>query len=97
MVQRPCPDLRGGCAAMRIPTATGGEGLGNDPSYPAPSSSLGPQVSVRSVIGLLRNPRLAANLLDARSFLRLAQNERNLLFAGIRPLHGSLPGWSPKT
>ena len=35
MVQRPRPDLRGGCAAMRIPTATGGEGLGNDPSYPA--------------------------------------------------------------
>ena len=35
MVQRPCPDLRGGCAAMRIPTVTGGEGLGNDPSYPA--------------------------------------------------------------
>ena len=24
MVQRPCPDLRGGCAAMRIPTATAG-------------------------------------------------------------------------
>ena len=22
MVQRPCPDLRGGCAAMRIPTVT---------------------------------------------------------------------------
>ena len=26
MVQRPRPDLRGGCAAMRIPTATGGRG-----------------------------------------------------------------------
>ena len=24
MVQRPRPDLRGGCAAMRIPTATAG-------------------------------------------------------------------------
>ena len=24
MVQRPCPDLRAGCAAMRIPTATAG-------------------------------------------------------------------------
>ena len=35
MVQRPCPDLRGGCAAMRIPTATEGRGSVNDPSYPA--------------------------------------------------------------
>ena len=26
MVQRPRPDLRGGCAAMRIPTVTGGRG-----------------------------------------------------------------------
>ena len=26
MVQRPCPDLRGGCAAMRIPTVTEGRG-----------------------------------------------------------------------
>ncbi len=34
MDERPCPDLRGGCAVMRIPTVTGGEGLGNDPSYP---------------------------------------------------------------
>ncbi len=33
MDERPCPDRCGGCAAMRIPTVTGG--LGNDPSYPA--------------------------------------------------------------
>ena len=36
MVQRPRPDLRGGCAAMRIPTATAGGGgcaPGNRRSY----------------------------------------------------------------
>ena len=35
MVQRPRPDLRGGCAAMRIPTVTAGGGgaLGNQRSY----------------------------------------------------------------
>ena len=31
MVQRPRPDLRGGCAAMRIPTATGGRGSATTP------------------------------------------------------------------
>ena len=33
MVQRPRPDLRGGCAAMRIPTATAG-GAGQPASLP---------------------------------------------------------------
>ena len=49
------------------------------------------------VVGLLRNPRLAANLLDPRPFLHMAQDERNLLVAELRPLHGKLPGWSSKT
>ena len=31
MVQRPRPDLRGGCAAMRIPTVTGGRGSATTP------------------------------------------------------------------
>ena len=31
MVQRPCPDLREGCAAMRIPTATEGRGAAMPP------------------------------------------------------------------
>ena len=31
MVQRPRPDLRGGCAVMRIPTATGGRGSATTP------------------------------------------------------------------
>ncbi len=31
MVQRPRPDLRGGCAAMRIPTVTGGRGAAMPP------------------------------------------------------------------
>ena len=35
MVQRPRPDLRGGCAAMRIPTATAG-GAGKPASLPRP-------------------------------------------------------------
>ena len=45
MVQRPCPDLRGACAAMSIPTATGGRGA----AMPPPTRLPGPEsVSVRS-------------------------------------------------
>ena len=40
MVQRPCPDLRGGCAAMRIPTVTGSRGWATARGHPANSSSL---------------------------------------------------------
>ena len=43
MVQRPCPDLRGGCAAMRIPTVTGGRGSVTTPptrpKHPLPNRS----------------------------------------------------------
>ena len=35
MVQRPRPDLRGGCAAMRIPTATGSRGWATARGHPA--------------------------------------------------------------
>ena len=35
MVQRPRPDLRGGCAAMRIPTATGSRGWVTARGHPA--------------------------------------------------------------
>ena len=34
MVQRPRLDLRGGCAAMRIPTVTGGRGSVTTPPRP---------------------------------------------------------------
>ena len=37
MVQRPCPDLRGGCVAIRIPTATEGRGsVTTPPTRPRP-------------------------------------------------------------
>ena len=35
MVQRPCPDLRGGVRSNAHSYRNRGEGLGNDPSYPA--------------------------------------------------------------
>ena len=39
MVERPSPDLRGGCAAMRIPTATEGRGsVTTTPTRPPVSS-----------------------------------------------------------
>ena len=49
MVERPCPDLCGGCAERRIPTATRGKGLGNDPFYPAAIVGLRTVVSTRQV------------------------------------------------
>ena len=39
MVQRPRPDLRGGCAAMRIPTVTAG-GAGQPASLPRSDQGL---------------------------------------------------------
>ena len=46
MVQRPCPDLRGGCAAMRIPTATAG-GAGQPCVPTATQSPVGKSMKLR--------------------------------------------------
>ena len=50
-----------------------------------------------SAIRLHRDPRLPADLLDPRPFLRLAQDERNPLLAELRPLHGLFPTGPMKT
>ena len=55
MVQRPCPDLREGCAAMRIPTATEGRGAAMPPpTRPQKHVRL---VSVRRSRGIVRLAR----------------------------------------
>ena len=45
MVQRPRPDLRGGCAAMRIPTATGFSSTDSTTAW-AGGSTYKPTISV---------------------------------------------------
>ena len=60
MVQRPRPDLRGGCAAMRIPTVTAG-GAGKPASLPrhkaanflSPESRQSVAADLSSVAGML--------------------------------------------
>ena len=55
MVQRPRPDLRGGCAAMRIPTATGSRGWVTARGHPATRRQQGRPTSL---VRCLRHPHL---------------------------------------
>ena len=48
-------------------------------------------------IPLHRSPRLPAHLLDLRPFLRLAQDERDLLLTELRPLYGLFPDRATKS
>ena len=58
MVQRPCPDLRGGCAAMRIPTATEGRGAAMPPPTRPQKVSLRPSRGTGRRVGSERGTDL---------------------------------------
>ena len=64
MVQRPRPDLRGGCAAMRIPTATGSRGWVTARGHPASwTMALQRPSGGDLLVGKSRNPRSCRRML----------------------------------
>ena len=86
MVQRPRPDLRGGCAAMRIPTVTGVKRRDRHPSA-GRTGVRGRRLDVRPSMSATLTPRISV----------LPKWRRRFVERGVQGLHDELGPGQPRS